>query len=1386
MSPRGSKTKFESLDGLEQLTCQLLAVAWDTVELSDLTKMVRHALPCLAKLGQSDPPKVTQAIIKPMLDRLRDIGYIQSSSARQFQIRPFLGDAILRSSIHEGTFSDLVATVNTFANSNRYAWRRQSHLKVQKNQRLAFYQGDVEGYFDQVSDEAIQTRKLGLLTPFDGTVYEGLPFELQDAYWRVFGPSLLHTARGSAAMVDHVEAWLRRSCPDDEVAISVGTDLLFAAGRLATLQPLAELLKNQRPEVLGLACLLRGDQDQATQHFATAMPAASLGKSSSLTACQTFAGVFYPLLLLRMSDPQATATAQKIIQRRIQHLDPDLLLGCDAVASGCDFLKDPGLAQQIQTSWTDDATRPLATLISGYVREVCSSTEQSACKLSHLAKVSKLFRNSGLDWFAAEAMTLANGLKPNESAAKTIETLHAATGTSPMAGQFEQTPIWKKQLGALQAFAASLQPASSPAKPAGTPTPQESDRMAWLVTIAANGHHLDCRPVHQSFGKKGWSKGRPIALERIHSKSRLAQFDFLKPSDRKICDSLRCDASRDHYGYTEYHYHFETTALVDALVDHPCLFMDNDARSPIEIEKGQARLVVEQSPDGGATISLSPRPTSRDSHLLIHRESTSKFSIVQFSDAQLKLASMLSDGLTVPDSAVDQLLDAVRPLAPIAPLHSEIEVAADGADQVVADSAIHAHLTPYDQGLQIAFFTRPFGDSGGFFVPGQGSRTVVTKIDGQMRSTRRDLEAESENLQAVQNDCDFLGEQANAEVIDLPTAAEALEALLELESLVEQSRLTLHWPKGQAFQIAGSADESNWKIKIDGGKDWFAASGKLHVDDQLAIEMMDLLEMASGSTSRFMQLNDGRFVALTEHFRKRLETMAAYTDRRHDQVRFPAIRTTAIADLTGNADLNADAQWKSQLKRIESADRVRPKVPKTLDAELRDYQVDGFKWMARLAHLGAGACLADDMGLGKTLQCLAILLSRGKSGPALVVAPTSVAANWVSEIARFAPSLRPILFSEADRETVIESLGKRDLLICSYGLLANEAKKLQSRRWQTLVLDEAQAIKNAETKRSEAAMGLEADFRVVLTGTPMENHLGELWNLFQFINPGLLGSSESFQERFAIPIERDHRRDVQRQLKQLIAPFILRRTKSQVLDELPPRTEITVPIELGEKEAAMYEAIRQKALQKLEDSDDDRPMHIKILAELMRLRRFCCHPDLVDPDAGLQAAKLERFTDTVTDLIEGEHKVLVFSQFVGHLHILRDRLDERQISYQYLDGSTPAKKRKASVDAFQDGEGDVFLISLKAGGVGLNLTAADYVIHMDPWWNPAVEDQASDRAHRMGQQRPVTVYRFITTGTVEERILKLHESKRDLADSLLEGTESSAKLSAEELMKLIQ
>ena len=340
--------------------------------------------------------------------------------------------------------------------------------------------------------------------------------------------------------------------------------------------------------------------------------------------------------------------------------------------------------------------------------------------------------------------------------------------------------------------------------------------------------------------------------------------------------------------------------------------------------------------------------------------------------------------------------------------------------------------------------------------------------------------------------------------------------------------------------------------------------------------------------------------------------------------------------------------------------------------------------------------------------------------------------------------------------------------------------------WQTIILDEAQAIKNAATKRSKAAMSLQARFKLITTGTPIENHLGELWNLFHFINPGLLGTLNSFNERFAIPIERYQDREARLRLKKLIRPFILRRIKSEVLEELPPRTEITLDVEMSDYETHFYEALRQNAIELLENNKEKKGRHLQILSEIMKLRQACCSPRLLDPHSRVVSSKLKVFSEIVEELIGSRHKVLVFSQFIGHLRIIREFLDGRHISYQYLDGSTSSRLRKERVEAFQAGQGDLFLISLKAGGLGLNLTAADYVIHMDPWWNPAIEDQASDRAHRIGQTRPVTIYRLVCKNSIEEKIVRLHQEKRDLAGSLLEGSDISARMNSEELLDLIR
>jgi SNF2 family DNA or RNA helicase len=337
-------------------------------------------------------------------------------------------------------------------------------------------------------------------------------------------------------------------------------------------------------------------------------------------------------------------------------------------------------------------------------------------------------------------------------------------------------------------------------------------------------------------------------------------------------------------------------------------------------------------------------------------------------------------------------------------------------------------------------------------------------------------------------------------------------------------------------------------------------------------------------------------------------------------------------------------------------------------------------------------------------------------------------------------------------------------------------------------LDEAQFIKNAQTKTSRAIRDLDADWRIALSGTPLENHLGELWSLMRTISPGLLGSWDRFRNRFADPIERHKDTERRQSLARLVRPFILRRTKEHVLKELPPRTEITLQAHLSREERQRYDDARLTALAELSGGGGEKAgeYRMRTLAWLTTLRQLACHPRLVDHSWERGSAKLDLLSSLIEELRDGEHRALIFSQFVKHLGLIREMLDARGIRYQYLDGATPAKERQSRVDAFQAGEGELFLISLKAGGTGLNLTAADYVIHLDPWWNPAVEDQATDRAHRIGQDRPVTVYRLVASGTIEEQILQMHADKRELVAGVLDGTDKAAKMDTEDLIRLIK
>lgn len=553
----------------------------------------------------------------------------------------------------------------------------------------------------------------------------------------------------------------------------------------------------------------------------------------------------------------------------------------------------------------------------------------------------------------------------------------------------------------------------------------------------------------------------------------------------------------------------------------------------------------------------------------------------------------------------------------------------------------------------------------------------------------------------------------------------------------------------------------------------------------LALQKLIAL-MRSNSGRRFVALGEGDYLALTDRLRAQLADLAAIADSQGKTLRLPRAAAAFTDAAISGFQHEESASWLKGVQRLDEAAALTVSIPTGLQAELRDYQREGVVWMSRMAHAGLGAILADDMGLGKTVQTLALLLGRAAHGPALVVAPTSVCGNWITEAQRFAPSLRVVAFGEGDRAAMLEALGPGDVIVASYALAMIESTAFAQVPWSTLVLDEAQMLKNAATQRGRAIASLKADFRLALTGTPVENRLSDLWSIMNLLNPGLLGRSNDFNERFAIPIERQRDEPARARLRRLMSSFLLRRTKAQVLADLPERTETVLRVEPGQREREFLEAIRRAAIERVAGLDEEDPQQsFHVLAELTRLRRAACDPRLVAPDLGLIGEKVQEFERLARELSAGRHKALVFSQFTDFLDLLGERLTQAGIAFQTLTGSTPAAERNRRVAAFQAGEGDLFLISLKAGGFGLNLTAADYVIIVDPWWNPAAEDQASGRAHRIGQQRPVTVYRLVTAGSIEEQIIDLHRRKRDLADGVLEGQDSGTVVSANELRALL-
>lgn len=452
-----------------------------------------------------------------------------------------------------------------------------------------------------------------------------------------------------------------------------------------------------------------------------------------------------------------------------------------------------------------------------------------------------------------------------------------------------------------------------------------------------------------------------------------------------------------------------------------------------------------------------------------------------------------------------------------------------------------------------------------------------------------------------------------------------------------------------------------------------------------------------------------------------------------------------------------------------------PDLPPTFRATLRPYQAQGVAWLDLLRESGLSGVLADDMGLGKTIQILALIAlekQRGRlTSPVLVVAPTSLMTNWSAEAQKFAPDLKVLILQGPDRKEKFPAIAEHDVVLTTYPLIARDREVLLTRDWHIAVPDEAQTIKNPDAATTRWLRDIKAAHRFCLTGTPMENHLGELWSIMSFANPGYLGDKAAFSRQWRTPIEKRGDKIRAAALAQRAEPFLLRRTKAEVATELPPKSEIVETIVLEGPQRDLYDSIRLSMSRKVREAIAQRGLaksHIVVLEALLRMRQACCDPALLKLRDGVErpSAKLDRLIEMVAELLSEGRKIIVFSQFTSMLDLIRRRFEADGLRYSLLTGDT--KDRKVAIEAFQNGAAEVFLVSLKAGGVGLNLTAADTVIIFDPWWNPAVEEQAIDRAYRIGQNKAVFVYRLVAAGTIEEKMDDLKARKRALADSLFE------------------
>ena len=1397
---------YQSLDYVHKRMLQIMALSKHSVSRTDFLKISNYSYDLVAALGKNLSPQKLNEVIDALFEK--KLLY----KPRHSDVNVEVAHAVLLDATSEQFLEANEKLIkNVIGNNN-------NSLDLLK---VGIYFNDAKHFKNAISEFkkyenyeiTINLAKHFSIANLDENWLNTLLPQIQ--YW-VVAAKICNVLKShvlpQTQSIDVIKRVITKNLPswdiDSDLILNLLMDFCVLDGDIENIKLLAskfqsELIKHH--SILGVLDFLQNDNAKALVNFDAALKALKAASKKRTISLPSIAGVFHILALLKENNSANLQQIRELIKTYLKTIDlyskavkdeyyyddapeivncftSDHLSSYYAFEALLAFLEfgHGGIALQLSIVlskiylYTRD---DLDNVLDSFVFLLISYWTDS--EITHLINRSKEL----LDNYGNKLIGLSSVVNKINSHIDDSNTLVDNQNQNNTPYGIDFTDIihtrqdWERALDTLSAFFNNKM----------NSTRTYVKRLTWLVDV----NKLSIDPCEQKKSPNGaWNKGRAISLKRLVENN--IDFEYLTPQDRSVIKCIELEEVVDYSYYAKQHYQINKKKALVALASHPFVF-DSNTNENIELIKTTPEFIVNEDKKGYQIMLsvYSDVPTVQ----LQKEEGTNRYYVLDISEQSLTLSKILGkQGITVPKSEKEKVFKLVQKASADVNVRANFDTS--GAESKPADPTIILQLTVLDDLLRIKALVRPFGGKGAYFKPGVGNKNLLAKIDNENQSVIRNLKKEEDNLNKLLEQCPTLAQQENN--ANEWKSDEALETILEILYELNEYKaknpikdaIKLEWPQGQPISVDRELSFADLKLSITSKNQWFNFNGEVTIDEGKVMEMKVLLAKLEQSKGRFIELSDKKFIALTESFAKRLNEINVASKLDSDGQSIHKLGAPLLQEFAEKSKkVKTDTGWKSHIEKISKAEICNPEIPQNLQAELRGYQTEGFKWLSRLANLGFGACLADDMGLGKTVQTIALLLDQASIGPCLVVAPASVCYVWKEECKKFAPSLNCIAISEnsSEREVQITNLGKMDVLICSYGILYQIEDVITQKQFQVVVLDEAQAIKNFNTKRFKIITQLNSCNRIALSGTPIENRTSELWNLFEFLNPGFLGKRELFQTKYIKPIEQDKNVIVRNTLKRLIQPFILRRIKSKVLDELPPKIEQTIFIEPTDQEKNFYEALRRDAVERIKslDTASSAQKRFSVLAEITKLRRACCDSSLVDDKIELPNSKLEAFDEIVGELKENNHRALVFSQYVGYLEIVKKRLDKQNVKYQYLDGSCTQKQRQASVEDFQSGIGDLFLISLKAGGFGLNLTAADYVIHLDPWWNPAVEDQASDRAHRIGQTRPVTIYRLVMKYSIEEKILKMHQDKRELAISLLSDSDKSASLNESDLLELI-